>query len=85
MKPSLARELGIEVIYQEFNLVSSLSVAENLFLGSFIGNGMMINKARMYQETEKIFKENAREYLPAFAGKGSYHGTDAVSGKSQNP
>jgi ribose transport system ATP-binding protein len=32
MTPSLSRSLGIEVIYQEFNLVPTLSVAENIFL-----------------------------------------------------
>lgn len=30
--PSLSRSLGIEVIYQEFNLVPTLSVGENIFL-----------------------------------------------------
>ncbi len=30
--PSLSRSLGIEVIYQEFNLVPTLSVAENIYL-----------------------------------------------------
>ena len=30
--PHISRELGIEVIYQEFNLVPTLSVAENIFL-----------------------------------------------------
>jgi ribose transport system ATP-binding protein len=30
--PSLSRSLGVEVIYQEFNLVPALSVAENIYL-----------------------------------------------------
>ncbi len=29
--PSLSRSLGVEVIYQEFNLVPTLSVAENIY------------------------------------------------------
>ena len=33
MTPHLSRSLGIEVIYQEFNLVPTMSVAENIFLG----------------------------------------------------
>ena len=33
-KPSDALRLGIRVIYQELNLVSHLSVAENVFLGA---------------------------------------------------
>ena len=32
MTPSLSRSLGVEVIYQEFNLVPTLSVAENIYL-----------------------------------------------------
>ena len=32
MSPSLSRSLGVEVIYQEFNLVPTLSVAENIYL-----------------------------------------------------
>src|SRR5437867_1499170 len=31
--PKQARELGISIIYQEFNLVPHLSVAANIFLG----------------------------------------------------
>ena len=33
MTPALSKKLGIGVIYQEFNLVPDLSVAENIFLG----------------------------------------------------
>ena len=33
LSPRHAKDLGIEVIYQEFNLVESLSAAENIFLG----------------------------------------------------
>ncbi len=33
MTPHLSRSLGIEVIYQEFNLVPTMSAAENIFLG----------------------------------------------------
>ncbi len=33
MTPKLSRELGVEVIYQEFNLAEDLSVAENIYLG----------------------------------------------------
>ena len=36
MTPSLSEQKGIGVIYQEFNLVGDLSVAENIFLGRAI-------------------------------------------------
>lgn len=33
MTPQISQDLGISIIYQEFNLVSVLSIAENIFLG----------------------------------------------------
>lgn len=38
LTPALAKEAGIGVVYQEFNLVPSLSVAENVFLGDKVGS-----------------------------------------------
>lgn len=57
MTPQMARKKGIEIIYQEFHLVSSLSVAENLFLGNFLGNGVTINRKEMNRRTQEIFEE----------------------------
>lgn len=37
LTPSLAKEAGIGVVYQELNLVPSLSIAENIFLGDKVG------------------------------------------------
>lgn len=37
MTPFTARRHGVEVIYQEFNLVESLSIAENIYLGEKAG------------------------------------------------
>ncbi|HHU88657.1 MAG TPA: sugar ABC transporter ATP-binding protein, partial [Spirochaetales bacterium] len=34
-----AQEKGISTIFQEFNLINSLSVAENIFLGRYLGKG----------------------------------------------
>lgn len=45
MTPQLSRSLGIEVIYQEFNLAEELTVAENVFLGRpFRKHGMVDSK-----------------------------------------
>lgn len=57
MTPSLAQKYGIAIIYQEFNLVSSLSVAENLFLGNFLGNGFIVDRKAMNQKAAEIFQE----------------------------
>ena len=55
MTPELSKQLGIEVIYQEFNLVPALSAAENLFLGDMIGNGFVINRTKMNEKAKEIF------------------------------
>lgn len=57
MTPQLARDNGIAIIYQEFNNVSELSAAENLFLGNPIRKGIVIDKKAMEAEAEKIFAQ----------------------------
>ena len=44
LTPHLAIDLGVEVIYQEFSLVESISVAKNVFLGSEQGFITNLNK-----------------------------------------
>lgn len=56
MTPQLASENGIAIIYQEFNNVKELSVAENLFLGRPIRKGIMIDRKAMEEEADKAFK-----------------------------
>ncbi|MBS3652387.1 sugar ABC transporter ATP-binding protein [Pseudaminobacter sp. 19-2017] len=57
MTPHMALKLGIGVIYQEFNLVPALSVAENVFLGDMPGNMVTIDRAEVERKTAEIFKE----------------------------
>lgn len=58
LNPKLAEDLGLAVIYQEFNLVDELSVAENIFLGRAIRKqGVMIDKKAMATEAAAIFKQ----------------------------
>jgi len=54
MTPALARELGIAVIYQEFSLVESLSVAQNVFLGET--QGPLVSKAEVEKRAAQIFE-----------------------------
>ncbi|MDR1677188.1 MAG: sugar ABC transporter ATP-binding protein [Deltaproteobacteria bacterium] len=56
LTPNLARENGIAVIYQEFNLVGELSVAENIFLGRAMRKGIRIDRKAMEREAAKIFR-----------------------------
>ena len=56
MTPHLSRSLGIEVIYQEFNLVPALSVAENIFLGDRTGRSPLVDFKTMKSKAREIFK-----------------------------
>jgi ribose transport system ATP-binding protein len=57
MTPKLSEEKGIAVIYQEFNLVNELTVAENVFLGRAIRNGIIVDKKAMAQKAAEIFAQ----------------------------
>ena len=56
--PHHAQQLGISMIYQEFNLSPYLSVAENIFLGREprIGKSPFINWTKMYNDARDILK-----------------------------
>lgn len=55
MTPLLSRLHGIEVIYQEYNLVGSLTVAENICLGSKLHG--LSNKKEMLMRTRELFEQ----------------------------
>ena len=57
MAPKLSRELGIDVIYQEFNLAEDLSVAENIFLGHEVRKNGLVDKKRLNDMAAEILKE----------------------------
>lgn len=56
LTPSAAAENGVGVIYQEFNLVPSLSVAENVCLGNKLGHRFHKDKKQMKEVTDKVLK-----------------------------
>ena len=64
MTPHQARSLGVEVIYQEFNLVPSMSVAENIFLGDKTGKGLIVDTKVMVQRAREVFEQFAIEIDP---------------------
>src|SRR4029453_16549071 len=57
LTPTSSAENGIGVIYQEFNLVGELSVAENIFLGRAIRKGIVFDQKTMAKESEAIIKQ----------------------------
>ena len=53
--PREAQELGISTIYQEFNLVPELTVAENIFLGRETVKGrIFIDTPLLYEQAKKL-------------------------------
>lgn len=55
LTPALARTLGVAVIYQEFTLVTTLSAADNVFLGEYVNRGIFLDKKSMAAESAKLF------------------------------
>lgn len=60
--PRDAVERGIAVIYQEFNLIPQLSVAENLFLGRESTKGGFITRAEENEKADALLKRLAAPF-----------------------
>lgn len=54
--PKHAEELGIAIIYQELNLISRISVAENVFLGRAPKKHGVIQWRKMYNDARALFE-----------------------------
>ncbi|MEZ4597103.1 MAG: ATP-binding cassette domain-containing protein [Chloroflexota bacterium] len=58
LSPHRARELGISIVYQDADLVSSLSVAENVFLGSERTNRLgVVRRDDQVRDTGRVIDE----------------------------
>lgn len=55
MTPAESRGYGIEVIYQEFNLVPTLSAAENICLGAKISDKKLVDFNAMNKKAKELF------------------------------
>jgi len=62
--PMEAKSLGISMIPQEFNLISTLSVFENVFLGSEIKKGGLLDKKLMRRKTAQLLDELKTDLSP---------------------
>lgn len=56
LTPGLARELGVAIVYQEFNLLPELSAAENMFLGNLPGGAFGYSARRTEQMATEILR-----------------------------
>ena len=54
--PSVSQQLGIAIIYQEFNLVPGLTATENIFLGQELAIGGFIRKAEERRRAQALFR-----------------------------
>ncbi|MFV0351100.1 MAG: sugar ABC transporter ATP-binding protein [Oscillospiraceae bacterium] len=52
--PGEATAAGIGIVHQELNYVSTVSVAENIFMGKMPKKGLLIDYKRMYAEATQI-------------------------------
>lgn len=58
LTPAIAKDAGIGVVYQELNLVPSLSIMENIFLGDRVGgNRFMPDFKQMKQRAEEVMED----------------------------
>jgi ribose transport system ATP-binding protein len=57
LDPELSSRIGIGAIYQEFTLIPALSVSENIFLGTYAGNGLTVDFKEMNKKTVEALKK----------------------------
>lgn len=66
--PNVAEELGITIIYQELNLVQSLTVAENIFIGRHPKTSMnTVDWKSMNQQAAQLLQEFEIDIAPQTA------------------
>ena len=63
MTPSLSAENGVAVIYQDINLVTPMTVAENIFMGRRMGR--IYSKRHLNRLAQEIFDEYGFQLDPA--------------------
>ena len=63
MTPALSAENGVAVIYQDINLVTPMTVAENMFMDRKMGRGY--SKRRLNKLAQEIFDEYGFQLDPA--------------------
>lgn len=59
-----AQNIGISMIYQEFNLIPHLSVAENIYLGKLPVKANIINWNKLHKDTQEILDQLGLKISP---------------------
>ena len=62
-KVAESQAAGIEMIYQEINVMLDGSIAENIFVGNLPMKGMFVDYKKLYADTEELLKLAKMDYL----------------------
>jgi simple sugar transport system ATP-binding protein len=54
--PHESRDVGIEMIYQDFALCGNMDVGQNVFLGRWPKRWLFVDRKKMYSEADKVLK-----------------------------
>lgn len=54
--PHESRDVGIEMIYQDFALCGNMDVGQNIFLGRWPRRGLFVDRKRMYAEANDVLQ-----------------------------
>ena len=65
--PAIAKDMGIEMIYQELSLALPISIAENVLVGRLpVGKLGLLDNKRTVEETGKVLERVGLEHLDPF-------------------
>ena len=74
--PSESRHAGVAVIYQEFSLAQTVSVADNIFLGSELRYGPFVRRRAQEREANRILKSLGAPHIEARSLAGDLSGAN---------
>jgi ABC-type sugar transport system ATPase subunit len=63
--PHHAQQLGLSIIYQEFNLMPNLTVMENIFVGREPGRFSFVDRRRLQQQAQELLDRLGVSLSPA--------------------
>jgi ribose transport system ATP-binding protein len=63
--PSAARRAGINLIYQELNVAPNLTVAENIFMGSELRRGQILDRGAMQTRATEVLQLLGASFTPS--------------------
>lgn len=61
---AVAERCGIEMVYQEINVMLDASIAENIYVGNLPQKGMFVDYKKLYQDTAEMLKKTGLELNP---------------------